>query len=173
MAKIVFKGIKPLSINSAFYRNRKLTEKARLYRSDILTQLQSQLSNITPITKEFNPLKHCLSVSYTFYTPNEFYFTSKGILSHRSQDLDNCVKLLTDFIFNTKYDTDWLRGKTAKERSLYGSLTSLSNVAVDDKYIQAMPLEKLPSLSYGILVDISIKDLPKRATSEQLPEFWD
>ena len=161
MVTLKFKGVKPLSINSAFYRNRKLTEKARLYRRDILTQLQSQLSNITPITKEFNPLKHCLKVTYTFYTPTEFFFTKKGALSHRSQDLDNCLKLLTDFIFNTKYDTDWLRSKGRTERALYGSLSSLSNVAIDDKYLQEINALKLPSKDeYSIQIDISIKDLP-------------
>ena len=166
MAKLKFKGVKPISINSAFYRNRKLTEKARLYRRDILTQLQSQLSILTPITKEFNPLKHCLSVSYTFYIPNEYFFTKKGTLSHRSQDLDNCLKLLTDFIFNTKYDTSWLRSKSAKERALYGSLSSLSNLGIDDKYIQSNASEKLPSNAYSIEVDISIKELPIRLNPE-------
>jgi len=166
MAKLVFKGIKPISINSAFYRNRKLTEKARLYRRDILIQLQSQLSKVSSIQKEFNSLKHCLHVSYTFYTPNEFFFTKKGVLSHRSQDLDNCLKLLTDFLFNTKYDTDWLRSKGPSERSLYGSLKVLSNLGIDDKYIQSNASEKLPSLSYGMVVEITIKDLPEQAITD-------
>ena len=168
MARLVFKGLKPISINSAFYRNRKLTDKARLFRASFLIQLQDQLDQFTDIQSTFDPLKHCLAVTYTFYTPNEYFFTKKGILSHRSQDLDNCVKLITDFIFNTKYNNSWLNSKRGREKLLYQSLRSLSNLGIDDKYIQSMPLEKLPNLSYGIVADISLKDLPEVATMDIL-----
>ena len=171
MAKLIFRGLKPISINSAFYRNRKLTDKARLFRASFLIQLQDQLEQFSDIQSTFDPLLHCLSVTYTFYTPNEFFFTKKGILSHRSQDLDNCVKLITDFIFNTKYNSDWLNSKRGREKSLYGSLSSLSNCGIDDKYIQKMPLEKLPNLTYGIVVDIELKDLPERAIVDIMESF--
>lgn len=160
MIKLYFKDIKPLSVNAAYYRNRKFNEKARQFRAKFLTQLYSQIQVLKPIKDSFDPTRHCLVYSFKFYIPNEFYFTKAGKLSHRSGDLDNFLKLIIDFLSNTKYNSDWLRSKSASERALYGSLTSIGNLGIDDKVIQELHTEKLPSDSYSIEVSISIKDLP-------------
>lgn len=161
MAKLMFSGVKPISINSAYYRNRKLTQKARQYRSAILTQLQSQLSELHDIKSQFDATKHCLAVSYTFYIPEEYFYTKKGELSLRSQDLDNCLKLPQDFIFNPKYETQWLKDRKPREKPLYKSISSLSNLAIDDKFIQRLEAQKLPTESnkYSLEVEIKLIDL--------------
>lgn len=160
MAKLCFTDLKPISINSAYYRNRKITEKARIFRSKFLIQLQSQLSTLKEIQDKFDPLKHCLAFSFTFGIPNEYFFTKKGTLSHRSQDLDNCLKLIIDFVCNTRYDTTWLLNRFPKEKRLFGSLKQLGNLAIDDKVIQEIYATKVPDSAYTITISIDLLNLP-------------
>jgi hypothetical protein len=160
MVKITINKFKPVSINSMYYRNRKLTENARKSRSIILTQLQSYLDGIETLSSDFNPLKHGFKVSYTFYIPEDIYFTKKGAISNRSQDLDNCLKLLTDCLFNPKYDTTWLKSRTRRYKPLYNGITTLHNVGIDDRFISSLSAKKLPTQGdYRVDIEIGLEPL--------------
>lgn len=160
MARLVFTGVRPVSVNKMYYRNRKLTEEARKARAIILVQLQSQLDKLQDIKSQFNPRKHYLAFSYTFYYPEDIFWTKTGQVSNRSQDLDNCLKLITDCLCNTKYDTSWLLDRKPRYKPLYKSLKSLSNLGIDDRFICDLEsVKKRPNKTYLIEVDIELKEL--------------
>ena len=160
MAKIVLKGFRPMSINRAYYRNRKLTEEARKVRASILCQIQPQLKQLHDIKSQFDPLKHYLAFSYKLYYPMDIYYTKKGQVSARSQDIDNCLKLLTDCICNDKYNTKWLKLRTPRYKALYKSVSALDNLGIDDRYIVDLSAVKLPTKGdYRVEVEISLKSL--------------
>ena len=160
MAKIVLKGFRPISINRAYYRNRKLTEEARRIRASILCQLQSQLNKLHDIKSQFDPKKHYLTISYTLYYPIDQFFTKSRQISNRSQDVDNCLKLITDCICSTKYNTDWLKSRTKRYKHLYSSITTLDNLAIDDRFIADLSALKRPTKGdYRVEVEIGLKPL--------------
>lgn len=144
--KFIRVKLPPMSLNQAFYRNRKYTTKARSYREEFLDQLQLDANQAVcrNIQKQFDQNKHYLHFSYIFLLPKSKLFTKKGYISHQSMDLDNCLKLTTDFICNKKY----------VERGY-------NNLNIDDKFICSHEATKRvsPTNEYEIHIAIEVRSL--------------
>ena len=125
--------IKPFSVNRAYYKNRQLTQEARLWREDFLLQLQQSevLQQIQLLKKEWCSTQHALSVSYDFFYPRKLLFTKKGEVSKRSMDLTNVEKLVQDNLFESRYNG----------REIDGVI--IENFDIDDKFIVCLQSRKL------------------------------
>ena len=134
----------PCSVNSAYYRNKKRTQKTRKWSENIHKQLSEPMlkKKIEAFTKAFNPLKHCIKLTIEFYIPREKYFTKKGYISRLSTDLDNCLKLLIDTLFDPRFF----------KRDLF-------NLNIDDQFIQTIVASKHPSDVYSTRIRVEIKPL--------------
>lgn len=107
--------------------------------------LESNQKQIAAVRDAFDMYKHYLFISYTFHRPKSKFFTKKSNVSRKSMDLDNCLKLVTDFLCNTKYHEDTER---------CGFLTK--NLDIDDQYICHIEAKKLPSISDEELLTVQI-----------------
>ena len=159
---IKIKGLRPISLNRLHYRNRKLTQEARVYRGKFLQQLQAYSNELKALSKAFVPTDHMISLSLHFYMPQSEFYTHKGYISARSQDLDNLLKLIIDCLCNAEYNTPkWLTKKkrTIKEKYLYEDLHLIQNLDIDDKFITSLNTKKLPhDLTYHeVLIVVEIK----------------
>lgn len=134
----------PCSVNSAYFKNRVRTQKTRNWSKSIHDQLSEPMlkKKIEKLTKQFNPLKHCLELSIEFYIPREKYFTKKGYISRFSFDLDNCLKLLIDTLFDPRFF----------KRELF-------NFNIDDTFIQTIKASKHPADKYATKIKVKINDL--------------
>jgi hypothetical protein len=138
---------KPISTNSAYFsRNRSFNEKARAWRANFLESLQNDYNQnqIAKIKRIFNPKKHMIRVVFHWYQPRDVLLTKEGTLSLRSMDVDNVLKIPTDCIFDRKYNSKWLELRKGREKKLY-SITSLTNLDINDKFIFDTRSIKLPS----------------------------
>lgn len=151
---------KPISTNSAYYkRNRAFNEATRKWRANFFKELMRDANQkvIDDIKSAFNPDKHALRVSFTWYQPRDILFTNSGNLSLRSMDVDNCLKIPTDCLFDQKYNDTWLSKRTGKEVSLYSKLLKLRNLGLNDKFIFDTRSIKLPSDDdFHLVVNIEI-----------------
>lgn len=155
---------KPITQNSAFYKNRRvLKDSARKYRALFFNQLMSDKNQkaLSDINSVFNKQKHCLKFEFLWYQPHSILFTKDSYLSRRSMDVDNVIKLPTDFICNDKYNTEWLHKRDTREMKHY-SIESLSNLNIDDQFIISTTSMKWLSLddTYQLRLLISLCNLP-------------
>jgi Holliday junction resolvase RusA-like endonuclease len=134
-------SIEPFSINNARFRNGTFNQKARAYRSRFLKQLGTTHNQkiVAQLNKDFNPKKHFLTVSFAWLLPEDILFTKDKRVSHRSKDLDNCLKMPIDFLTKKKY----------KDLG-HGTLD------IDDKCICSLSTSKRMSPSGEYLLFISI-----------------
>ena len=140
--------IKPFSINQAYLRNRKYSKAARLFRFEVLKELQTPVNKakLESISKAFLPEKHSFSVTLTSYYPESTFFNKRGTISARTMDLTNTEKLLIDCFFSPKYDTPkWLNSRKGFERQLYSPFKALYNITHDDVFITDLRSLKVPS----------------------------
>lgn len=108
----------------------------------------------------FDPEIHAIKVTYFFFMPRKtIYLKGKGAMSRLGGDVDNLMKLTTDFLFNPKYmghDFPKVDHPT------------IENFGVDDQFIADIRAFKLPSEhlfpSIGVRVKIVNKE-PKRLPS--------
>lgn len=138
--------IKPMSVNSMYFRNRKYNTEARAYRTNFLEQLQSDCnqSYLDSIKSKFDKNKHYLSISFIFHIPKNKFFTKKGYISRNSMDLDNRLKPIIDFICSAKYND---RGYV--------------NLDIDDQFIGELSALKRPSINdeYQVFISLEVKPL--------------
>lgn len=144
-------GLKPVSINNAYYKyNKTLNKKAREYRSDLLHQLTAHRAAMDLFSSQFDKNRHAIACSIAFMMPKDQYIAkSSDEISHRSGDIDNNNKLMLDFIFNEKY-----YGKPM------GTYTSY-NLNIDDKFIVALNTSKGTNdliEDYELRISVSIID---------------
>lgn len=141
--KIFIHGLQAVSINSAYYADKKLGYKSEV--RDWLAQIAYQLNQgenkqaISDLKAHFDNDKHVFHVLLTFHTPK--FFTKDGRLSSQSQDLSNIEKVFLDSLFLDAHK---------------------NNLCIDDKYITRMVSEKVPAEDWKITATIHIKQLPKR-----------
>jgi Holliday junction resolvase RusA-like endonuclease len=158
----------PISINSAYYkRNMAFNENTRKWRANFLKQLQDKkyIEKFEKFRHMFNPKKHMLRVSFTWFQPVEVLFTKQGQLSLRSTDVDNCLKIPTDCLFDAKYNEKWLSLRKGGEAKLYKDFTGLQNLNINDKFIFDTRSIKLPSedSDYHCLIEVEMVDLPSHS----------
>ena len=140
-------NLRAFSSNSAHYLNKQLTNEAREYREQFLIQLNKDKNRkaVESVQARFNPKKHSFKIEYLFLIQEEYFYTKKkGDISNRSMDLDNCIKLPQDFIFNKKYIDRVMEG------------TKLINLGLDDKFVTDLNIKKRPGTQFSILIKISI-----------------
>jgi Holliday junction resolvase RusA-like endonuclease len=163
--KVTFKlKSKPISTNNAYYaRNRSFNEKARQWRYNFLKQLQNDYNQkqIDTIRNHFDPTKHMLSVVFTWFQPQAKLITKKGHLSLASMDVDNCLKIPTDCLFDQKYNDVWLSKRKGRESELYNDFKHLRNLRLNDKFIFSTTSIKFPSMDdqYHCSIDVEIVPL--------------
>lgn len=127
----------PISTNSAYFsRNRSFTNKARSWRANFLSELQSDYNQnqIKKLKEAFDPKKHMISCVFHWFQPSDVLLTKEGTLSLRSMDVDNVLKIPTDCVFDKKYCTKWLEKCKPSERKLF-TVDSIVNVDINDKFI--------------------------------------
>ena len=140
--KVIFKlKNKAQSVNSGYYKNRTRTQSTRKWSLDIHDQLSDPLlkQNIERLREGFNPLSHSLSVTICYYIPHDKFYTKKGNISRKSGDLDNCIKLLLDTVFDPRFF----------KRDLF-------NFNIDDQFITDLPTKKRPADKYSISLEVEI-----------------
>lgn len=154
----------PISTNSAYFsRNRAFNDKARKWRANFLRELQSDYNQnqIKKLKAEFDPKKHMLRCTFTWFQPHDVILTKSGTLSLRSMDVDNVLKIPTDCVFDRKYNDNWLSLRKGREVKLYQGLDSIVNLDINDKFIFDTRSIKLPSDDgqYHCSVDIELVTL--------------
>lgn len=126
--ELQFNKITPMSINKAYYQHRKvLTAAARDYRKALWEQLEPHSKKIKAFEKAFDKLKHSLHLDLTISVPSERFKTKQGYIGRHSIDIDNCIKLLNDFVLNKRFQAE-----------KYGA----STVGIDDQFITKIVAEK-------------------------------
>ncbi len=146
--RLKIKGIKPISVNDAYYKSRMIyNRKARAYITEFLTQLLKYKKDMQKFTKAFDPMTECLKVNMSVFMPESEMYTKAGYVSHRSSDVDNMNKVTIDCLFNQKQIQ-----KVVKE-------FPISNICIDDKFIYDLQTAKFgyDQPSYLIVIDIKIE----------------
>jgi Holliday junction resolvase RusA-like endonuclease len=129
-------NLEPVTSNRSHYRfSKNLTERARKYREAFWSELNkgANLNALKRIRGEFDPNKHELRVKYVFHLVKDKFFTKKGMISARSPDLDNCIKLIQDFLFNKRYAKKHL------------DKLGFCNIEIDDRFITEINMKKVPT----------------------------
>lgn len=151
---------KPISTNSAYYkRNRAFNENTRKWRANFFSELMrdSNQQVIEIIKKDFNENKHALKVELIWHQPRSILFTNDGKLSLRSMDVDNCLKIPIDCLFDQKYNDTWLDKRSGREASLYKEFKGINNICLNDKFIYNVSSIKLPSTDSEFHLTVNIE----------------
>ena len=128
--------LSPFTSNKSHYKyTRNLTSEARKYREEFWRQLNSgaNLKALNRIKNSFDEECMQIHVKYNFHIERNKFFTKSGRISARSPDLDNCIKLIQDFLFNTRYG----------EKHLVK--LGYSNIGIDDRFITNIEMKKAPT----------------------------
>ena len=100
---------------------------------------------------------------FHWYTPKEKLLTQKGHISGRSMDVDNCLKIPTDCLFDKKYSENWLKAKhkSKREGKLWEHLSNINNLQINDKFVFDTRSIKLPSIDnqFHCSIDVEIVTL--------------
>ena len=157
----------PISINSAYYKkNNSFNEGSRKWRANFLKELQNDYnqSQLKKLKAVFDPNKHMLRTCFTWSQPIDIILTKAGTLSLRSTDVDNCLKIPTDCVFDKKYCDNWLKLLKGREKTLY-DIISLVNLDINDKFIFDTRSIKQPSNDglYHCTVDVELVEVFSRA----------
>lgn len=138
----------PFSINKAYYkRSFTRTKECREWGDSVLRQLQAATiqEDLQKFRIEFlSAPEASIGVRLRYFIPEEIFYTKKGDISRRSQDLSNVEKMLVDLIFDPRFcGRELSRGLICQ------------NLNLDDKLITKLVSEKLPTeLSHKIEVTL-------------------
>lgn len=138
--KITIEGLQAVSINSAYYSDKRHGFKPEV--KDWCVQFAHQLGQgdnkaaIADIKNYFQDDKHIIHIMLTFSTPK--FYTKDGRLNSQSQDLSNVEKITVDALFDYQ-----------------------NSLGINDKYITRMVSEKKFASDFKIEVVLHVKPLPK------------
>lgn len=148
--KIIIHGLQAVSINSAYYADKKLGYKAEVkhWISQVCYQLSQEPNkkSLTDLREHFDPKKHSFTVYIKYYTPK--YFNKQGTVSHSSMDVGNINKVLLDVLFTNAFHGN-------------GHM-QCENINHDDCFISALMVAKVPGDDYHF--DITVKIIPLPTT---------
>lgn len=137
---ILFTDIKPVSINTAHYKHKKvLTRDARAFRLKFLKQLLNYQKELKAFNSAFDRTKHIIELIITIETPWKAYFVKgdpKEGISRRAGDADNYIKLILDFLCNEKYCRD---DKKYVDNPMV-------NLNIDDQFIKQISIAQIPTI---------------------------
>jgi len=146
-------NLKPFSINAAYCTQGQSRIKSKAYRDwqcEVFFQLnQEQVAETLKELREyFEPEKHHVHVELTAIYPKTKFFTRKGTVSAKTQDLSNWEKTIIDCVFLPKHHETPVP---------YGA----PNLNFDDKYVTRCVSQKVPSdeEEFAIEMEIEIKSL--------------
>ena len=152
MKQIIILNVPAVSINSAYYNNKKFG-----YRSEVKEWIGavcwelSQKTNkeaLRQLRENFNPEKHSFKVEVTYYTPK--YFNKAGAISSHSMDVGNLTKILLDVLFTEPFFG-------------VGDTMKCENICHDDRFISELITRKLPGNDYKHEISVEIVNLPSVA----------
>lgn len=150
---IIINNVAPLSVNSAYYNNRKFglkpESKAAIAQICHQIDMDENQAQIQALNKAYEDNKHCFAVDYEFYLPT--FFTKQGTISAQGGDLDNFIKILQDVVFGEIYHAE------TSFKSPYKS----NNVCKNDKLITEISARKKFAEQYAIIVTITLLEIPK------------
>lgn len=149
--------LRPVSINDAYYRAGQLKTASRKYRYELLSQLLVYKDEIKAFRTEALDLinnhsqvvggrsyaTYALKLKIVHLVPKDLYFTKQGQMSMRAGDVSNLIKLLEDFIFNTRYCEPACK-ETGKPAFELQDGQYATNIGIDDRFIQTITTSKLP-----------------------------
>jgi hypothetical protein len=142
MTSISFKiDAPPFSVNSAYYLKsynkgaptKIRTQKCRDWGDSILLQMVKIKDKLLKFKEEFDEKEDAISIELVFYIPKDKFYTKKGDISLRSNDLTNVEKLLVDIIFDSRFN------------NRYVSDTKVLNLDINDKLIVDLSSKKRPT----------------------------
>lgn len=99
----------------------------------------------------FNPSEHALRLFTVYWIPRHQVITTKGQVSRRGGDIDNYLKLTTDFLCNSKYIGHNF------DRCDHPPIV---NLGIDDQYIIDYDTSKRISPNDEYHIDFHIEILP-------------
>jgi hypothetical protein len=105
------------------------------------------VANLKQLREAFDPQLHCYAIDLTFYYEHADFYTKKGQVSSKTQDLSNCEKILIDCICLPKFFTEY---------PPYG----IENLNVDDRFVVDLVSRKRPADKQAVHFTISIIDKP-------------
>lgn len=147
---ITIEGLKAVSINSAYYNDKRLGYKKEV--RDWIIQCCHQLecepnySALKYLRENFDSKTQNFVVHITYQTPN--YFNKQGTISHSSMDVGNINKTILDVVFTSAY---------------YGKGSGLSeNINHDDCFISELMVRKVPGDSFLFTIEVEIRDNPQK-----------
>jgi len=141
--KLILNSIKPFSVNSAYWKNRKHNKACKEWKVTVLEALNSlhNASQMKSLVQVFDCSLHALYATITVFYPTKIFFIQgdqgknpKGSISSKTMDLTNTEKLLVDLVFN-------------------------HTLNIDDRYISDLKSEKRPSKE-GYRTEIVISLIP-------------
>lgn len=100
---ITLKNIEPMSLNHyskittrGRFASKYKPAKSKEFDDAVIEQLDLYQRSIFEFNSMYKPDSHYLLAEYRFYYP---IFTSKGLISQKSKDVDNIIKPIQDLIF--------------------------------------------------------------------------
>lgn len=148
-------NVKPISVNKAYYKTKKvLTLEGRRFRKRLLLSIahsEEIKAGLAALSSQFDKEKHYLAFDVTFLIPKGLFYTKNNYISRMSGDLDNQLKLLTDFLCNEK---------NANRRFSGGKHPKIVNLGIDDQFIADYTARKRESHNPDYHLDISISLVP-------------
>jgi len=151
-------NVKPCSINKAYSRNRNGTlrlsqEGSRYSKRFLITMSKNReiVKGLHALRDLFDPLKHAIRLFTVYYIPEKECVTKKGYISRKGGDIDNYLKMTTDFICSSKY--------YHKTFPLCDHPTII-NLNIDDQFIIDYDASKRVSPDDIYHIDIDIEIIP-------------
>lgn len=149
----VLSNLKPFSINAAYCtqgNSRIKTQAFREWQTEVFFQLDlpEPKAALKELREYFDETKHCFHIMLTVFYPKEQFYTKKGLISARTQDVSNWEKPLIDCIFLPKHFNTPVP---------YGC----ENLNIDDKFLTRCVSEKSVSeeSAFEIWIQIEVKSL--------------
>lgn len=151
--KFILHGLKPLSVNSTYYRSFNGVTKTSAANDWTYTifHILSSSENVEKLAKlrsEFDPKLHALSFDICVFYPKSIFYTKTGVINSKTIDVSNFEKSIVDvFCLKRHFDNPPPSG--------------CQNLNTDDRYVTDMRSSKRPSEDGEprIEVEIEIKTL--------------
>ena len=122
--------------NKARYRDGSRTTAARKYMNDIHREMvYNHTSDILAFKRKWEVIKDIdkeLSLDITILVPQGRMRTKQGVISRKSIDIDNYIKMLIDAAMDSKYHM----------RTLDKSAREIITLEIDDKFITSLNITK-------------------------------
>ena len=144
-----------------------MSKEARTYRKRFLIALSKSaeiVSELQALRATFDPLKHGLRLYTVYSIPQETILTKKGTISRKGGDIDNYLKLTTDFLCNDKYLGHEFPNCTHPD---------IENLGIDDQFILDYDSSKRVSTDNEYHIDFIIELCSITDISQQMQPVLD